>query len=324
MLNKNVVTQLRAAGLKVVELPGWETFSADSRSFTPYGVMNHHTASSAGSLSDSKLAMLVREHKSYNILVGRDGVVFMIAAGRMWHAGRGMGEVAERSRLGMAPEGYAKSAGTTNGNTFYYGVSIANAGTRHKDGSEVEPVPEEQWEALVIVNAVLQKFLGHTNANTSIHHREWTSRKVDLLAEAPVLRAAIEEAMVDSKHLTLKPGSFRVEAPVGYYFVQPDGGVFGMEAAKFHGSLPGLGISPDAPIIDAVVTDKGDGYYLLASDGGIFGFGNAPYVGSLVGLLDARGKPIAIDIVDNRVVVYGDTLNLSTGASPVYLLGEVK
>jgi len=62
-----------------------------------------------------------------------------------------------------------------------------------------------------------------------------------------------------------------------------DGGVFAFGDARFAGSLPALGITPDKPVVGLVPDPDGYGYWLVAADGGVFAFG-APFVGSLPGL----------------------------------------
>lgn len=66
-----------------------------------------------------------------------------------------------------------------------------------------------------------------------------------------------------------------------------DGGVFALSAGSqgqtpFYGSLPGMRITPQGPIVDVVATPSGEGYWLLGADGGIFAFGDAPFYGSAV------------------------------------------
>ena len=69
--------------------------------------------------------------------------------------------------------------------------------------------------------------------------------------------------------------------PGGYWLVARDGGVFAEGGAPFYGSLPGLGIKPNAPITSIVATPHGHGYWLVGADGGVFAFGSAPYFGSV-------------------------------------------
>lgn len=77
----------------------------------------------------------------------------------------------------------------------------------------------------------------------------------------------------------------------GHWLVAADGGVAAF-GAPFHGSLPGLGVRLNAPVVDLVPTPGGAGYWLIGADGGIFAFGNAPAVEPYAPLGDewARGE----------------------------------
>jgi Glycosyl hydrolases family 25 len=66
----------------------------------------------------------------------------------------------------------------------------------------------------------------------------------------------------------------------GQLAVRADGGVFNYGGSEFFGSLPGLHIVPNAPIVGIAATKTGKGYWLVGSDGGIFCFGDAEYHGS--------------------------------------------
>lgn len=67
----------------------------------------------------------------------------------------------------------------------------------------------------------------------------------------------------------------------GYWLVTADGGVFTFGNARFHGSLPALGIATD--IVGMAALADGSGYWLVAGDGGVFAFGAAQFWGSLSG-----------------------------------------
>jgi hypothetical protein len=72
------------------------------------------------------------------------------------------------------------------------------------------------------------------------------------------------------------------------WMVGDDGGVFATSIfgdatsplAPFYGSLPALGITPDAPIVGISATPDGQGYWLVGADGGVFAFGDAVFHGS--------------------------------------------
>lgn len=66
----------------------------------------------------------------------------------------------------------------------------------------------------------------------------------------------------------------------GYALVGPDGGVFCEDGAPFFGSLPGIGVVPNLPVVGMAWTLDGGGYWLVSADGGVYAFGNAPSRGS--------------------------------------------
>lgn len=100
----NLARVLRAAGLTVVETPGWAT-----RGYTPpggspldmaeiRGVLWHHTATGRAAYARSNaptLNMTVNGRSDLagplcNITLGRDGTVYLVAAGLANHAGKGV------------------------------------------------------------------------------------------------------------------------------------------------------------------------------------------------------------------------------------------
>lgn len=85
---------LRAAGLTVIEHPGWKTRGLAGGSFTPRAVVWHHDASPKGD-SPGVPAYLIRNFSraSAQVWIDRRGRWHLIAAGRAPHAGavrRGM------------------------------------------------------------------------------------------------------------------------------------------------------------------------------------------------------------------------------------------
>jgi hypothetical protein len=87
-----------------------------------------------------------------------------------------------------------------------------------------------------------------------------------------------------------KPGPMALNALVsggaitsdakGFWEASTDGGVFAFGDAGFNGSLPGIGVSPVAPIIGMARTPDDGGYWLVGADGGVFAFGDAQFYGS--------------------------------------------
>jgi len=72
-------------------------------------------------------------------------------------------------------------------------------------------------------------------------------------------------------------------APSGYRLTAGDGGVFTFNGSHYFGSLPGLGVTPAAPVVGIAATPDGGGYWQVASDGGVFTFGDATFHGSMGG-----------------------------------------
>ncbi len=82
----------------------------------------------------------------------------------------------------------------------------------------------------------------------------------------------------------------------GYDLVGADGGVFVFDppggAGGYYGSLPGIGVRPNKPVVGIVPTVTDAGYFLVAADGGVFSFGNAPFLGSLPAQGVVPNRPI--------------------------------
>jgi len=159
---------LRAVGVSVVEEDGWASRTQPTtHSFTPIGVLNHHTAPPV----PYPVANLMTK---VQLNVKPDGTVHVIAAGYQYHAGSGASIVADEAAAGVAPSGRAIDRGLTddvNGNPFFIGIEVDHAG----DGG---PLPSVQRAALIDTNAVLCYANGWT-ANHIVGHAEWTARKLD-------------------------------------------------------------------------------------------------------------------------------------------------
>ncbi|SDK78815.1 N-acetylmuramoyl-L-alanine amidase [Arthrobacter sp. ok362] len=94
----NLANVLRAAGLTVVETPGWATRGYAGQDLTEIrGVLWHHTATASArgmSAGAPTLQMTLNGRSDLagplcNITFGRDGTVYLVAAGVANHAGRG-------------------------------------------------------------------------------------------------------------------------------------------------------------------------------------------------------------------------------------------
>jgi LysM repeat protein len=94
----NLATVLRAAGLTVVEMPGWASRGYAGQDLADVrGVLWHHTATNRNAFVNSNaptLTMCMNGRSDLagplcHIVFGRDGTVYLVAAGVANHAGRG-------------------------------------------------------------------------------------------------------------------------------------------------------------------------------------------------------------------------------------------
>lgn len=166
-----IANRLRAKGLRVVELAGWQT--RGSANFNPQGSVDHHTAGPPGGNAPSLNVCLYGRTgipgPLCNVLVGRDNTCYVIAAGRANHAGRG-------GFKGLS------------GNSSVYGVERENVGV-----PRVEPWRNDQTETAALVHAALME---GKNSDLVCMHKEWTSRKIDAhTISGSVLRALVRVRM---------------------------------------------------------------------------------------------------------------------------------
>lgn len=152
--------KLKRAGLKVRKIQGWER-RGRPHTYTPKATMFHHTASNRNSGNAPCLGLVVRGTSAVpgplcNLLVGRDGTIFLVAAGYSNSAG-----------LGGPLRGVPKNSG----NRYTVAFEAENDGRG-------EPWPREQLQALDEAFAVTLKFL-RRRARRHMGHKEYTSRKID-------------------------------------------------------------------------------------------------------------------------------------------------
>lgn len=151
---------LRAAGLKVAEVEGWETRGRGDVGLVK-GVMCHHTAGPAhGNMPSLKTLVEGRldlRGPLAQLGLGRDGTFYVVAAGRCNHAGEG------------------RWRGIATGNSSFIGIEAENTGLPS------DPWPAVQMDAYVRGAAALLSRLGSTAAYCA-GHREYAlppGRKVD-------------------------------------------------------------------------------------------------------------------------------------------------
>lgn len=160
-LPRNLPALLRARGLDVEVIDGWETRGrpASTGGFAPVGSLWHHTGERSLGWDHTRC----RDYARWLFLTGRSdlpaplchlstcvhGVVFVGAAGRANHAG------------------VARAAGSVaagDGNTLYVGIENQN------DGSQGWAKP--QHEAMIETGACLHEDVLHTSVRALHGHRE--------------------------------------------------------------------------------------------------------------------------------------------------------
>ncbi|MEP7301760.1 MAG: N-acetylmuramoyl-L-alanine amidase [Caldimonas sp.] len=167
---------LEAEGLKVAEVPGWET-RGRAEMGRVFGVICHHTA---GPLQGNMPSLRTLVEGRFDLPgplsqlgLGRDGTWYVIAAGRCNHAGAGSWR------------------GVTNGNTNFIGIEAENTGLAN------DPWPEFQLSAYRRGVAALLAHLGQP-ADFCAGHKEYAlppGRKGDPNFDMGAFRAAVAAIM---------------------------------------------------------------------------------------------------------------------------------
>lgn len=210
-----IVSALRAEGVKVVEYPGWRTHNRNHKGpWGPvHGVMDHHT------VTGPKVDGVRLCHDGHSELPGplclgvirRDGTVHLVGNGRANHAGGGdpdvLHAVAAESYRTRPPVPDVGNSDGIDGNRHFYGYEAENLG----DGKD--PWPAVQVEAMVRANAALIR--AHRSkgdkwgAKAAIGHSEWSDDKSDPRGPGfpgmPQLRERIAQRLMHPASWT--PGS---------------------------------------------------------------------------------------------------------------------
>lgn len=166
-LPDNLPALLREAGLTVVEVDGWRTRERPG-GFAPVGVLNHHTGASALGWAAAKIPAYLRfiftvgrsdlPAPLCQMVLWRDGTVYLGAAGRANHAG------------------VAKAHGTVaagDGNRLYVGIEWMLSGT--------EVIPRVMYDAGLLLNAtLLKKVLGTSVETVAAHYETSVTGKWDI------------------------------------------------------------------------------------------------------------------------------------------------
>lgn len=155
----------RAAGLDVVEYDGWKTRSRSSGGYEsgrPWGVMWHHTASSTSPENDANyMCHGSSDRPIANLLIARNGFIWVLAAGATNTNGKGSGVVWSRGRV---PD--------DSMNTYAVGMEIACNGVG-------EPYSEAQINGAFGASVTLVQRLGLAPTDVAEHFTWAPTRKID-------------------------------------------------------------------------------------------------------------------------------------------------
>jgi hypothetical protein len=191
-LIKSCIARLRQAGLKVVEVSGWQD-RGRPYTFSPRGLVQHHDASSPSSGNNGYLGGVVKGRPDLNgplsnFFVSRDGTWFIVAAGYCNHAGVG-------GPLHGIPQ--------NSGNKYLLGCEVANSGN--------EPYSVRLAASLDRGYACIMLVLNNSNINSGDHffvsshhvgHKEWAPhRKTDPSLDMDAQRRRI----VDQQQVLVRP-----------------------------------------------------------------------------------------------------------------------
>lgn len=185
----------RAAGLQVQEVPGWQTRGHGDFGRLASGIVCHHTADGlTGNFPSLKTVTRGRPDLSgplCNYGLGRDGTVFVVAAGCAWHAGRGSWK------------------GVRDGNHQFVGIEAENSG--YIKGPRAEAWSDVQLRAYAQLCAAILIKIGQP-VSQCIGHKEWAPRrKVDPTFDMGTFRELVASYMANPRG-TVKGAVTRVAA----------------------------------------------------------------------------------------------------------------
>lgn len=205
----------RENGLRVREVRGWKT-RGRPYDFSPRGVVFHHTASNRHSGPKPALGTVVKGRSLpdgtflpgplCNVLIGRDGVVYLVAAGRANHAGLG---------------GPWRTIPLDSGNKYMVGVEVENDGIG-------EPWSRALLQVCDLVFATL--LIGLRRGAVSLAgHKEWAPRRKKDPAAIPMdhYRHRVARQMQAIKRAKERPPP-RPPSRLQIYVVKPGDTLFGI------------------------------------------------------------------------------------------------
>lgn len=187
-LPSNTPAILRAAGLTVVEVDGWQTRGrpVSTGEFSPSGVLCHHTATGPKTSNAAVVNLLVKGRSDLpgplcQFGLARNGTVYLIASGRANHAGKAKAS-------GNMPAG--------DGNEEYIGIEAFNDGVGEK-WSDV------QKNAYALLCAVLSVKITKNSEKSVRGHKETSvTGKIDPTFDMAAFRAGVA---VKIKQISAKP-----------------------------------------------------------------------------------------------------------------------
>lgn len=186
----------RAAGLHVSEVDGWQSRGHGDMGVVD-GIICHHTGGAMiGNAPSLNLVIHGRPDLSgplSNYVLGRDGTVYVVAAGKCNHAGPGDWH------------------GIKSGNSDFIGIEAENAGTG------ADPWPEVQLDAYARLCAAILVH-SHLKAEACIGHKEWAlpkGRKIDPTFDMAAFRLRV------AQHMGAKPSAPAPVVPVIVHDVHP-------------------------------------------------------------------------------------------------------
>jgi hypothetical protein len=180
---------LRAEGCKVSEQSGWKNHYRPG-SFEPYGVLWHHTGTTtSASNTHPTLNTCINgrpdlEGPLCHVMIGYDGICYVISAGRANHAG--------------ACNGFGPFSSSQDGNTQLVGFEIDYDGTQHMSAA--------QQDAATRCSAAVLKHFKRNEQYAARHEETSTTGKWDTgNLTGPQLRALIKDYLAHGPTPSPKP-----------------------------------------------------------------------------------------------------------------------
>jgi N-acetylmuramoyl-L-alanine amidase len=157
--------ELRAAGLVVIEYDGWQNRARSSGGYAagrPWGVMWHHTASQTSPANDASYMCHGSDDRPIaNLLIARDGAVWVLAAGATNTNGKG------------GPWSWSRGTVPVDSmNVYAVGMEIANGGTG-------ETYPQSQIDAAFGASVAIVRRLQLDDGDCCQHVDYAPTRKID-------------------------------------------------------------------------------------------------------------------------------------------------